>query len=119
MTVQRQLQLQWAHQVNTKPIDWLWRPWLPRGAVVVIDGDPGAGKSSMMFDVVARISTGRAFPRIDVVSPEQPAPAANQSAGDQTAVAPITPQPVADDSAVVRPARRVIYDLARVIRDLP
>jgi RecA-family ATPase len=73
MKVQRKLKMQWGNEIQEEPIEWLWRPWLPRGVVVVVDGDPGVGKSSMMFDLVARISTGRPFPLIEMKSLEQPA----------------------------------------------
>ena len=29
-----------ASTVNPVPVDWLWRPWLPRGKLVILDGNP-------------------------------------------------------------------------------
>ncbi len=52
----------WGKQVQIRPIDWLWEPWLAQGVVAVIDGDPGVGKSSLTMDLVARITTGQPFP---------------------------------------------------------
>ncbi len=43
-------------------IDWLWRGWLPRGKLCVQDGDPGKGKSTILLDLAARITTGKAMP---------------------------------------------------------
>ncbi len=62
MSNQRKLKKQWANQITEKPIDWLWRPWFARGVVAVVDGYPGVGKSTLMFDLIARITTGRPFP---------------------------------------------------------
>ena len=36
--------------------------WLPRGKLVVLDGDPEVGKSTLMNDVAARVSKGRPMP---------------------------------------------------------
>ncbi len=61
-SVQRTLYLQWGHEVVSQPVEWLWEPWLPRGMVIVLDGEPGVGKSSLMMDLAARITTGLPFP---------------------------------------------------------
>jgi hypothetical protein len=58
----RTLDLIWGHQIEAKPIDWLWEPWLARGAVSVLDGDPGVGKSSVTTDLAARLTAGRPLP---------------------------------------------------------
>jgi predicted ATP-dependent serine protease len=62
MATERTLKIQWADQIEEQPIKWLWRPWLARGTIGLIDGYPGVGKSTMMFDLIARITTGRPFP---------------------------------------------------------
>src|SRR5687768_13002837 len=41
---------------------WLWEPYLARGKLSVIDGDPGTGKSFVTIDLAARISSGAGFP---------------------------------------------------------
>ncbi len=41
---------------------WLWRDRFPLGKIVLLDGDPGLGKSFITLDLCARISTGRPFP---------------------------------------------------------
>jgi AAA domain len=64
MNVQRKLVREWADRIEETPIDWLWRPWIPRGVVSVVDGEPGAGKSALMFDLIARITTGRPMPQL-------------------------------------------------------
>src|SRR5688572_19026292 len=67
----RTLDFRWAHEITSRPVDWLWRPWLARGTVAVLDGDPGVGKSSLAFDFAARVSTGRPFPGEE--APREPA----------------------------------------------
>ena len=31
-------------EVEAKPVDWIWEPYLPCGAVAVLSGDPGVGR---------------------------------------------------------------------------
>lgn len=49
-------------EVKPKPVTWLWPGRIPAGKVTLIDGDPGLGKSTIAFDLCARISTGSAMP---------------------------------------------------------
>jgi hypothetical protein len=48
--------------VEPERVEWLWPGYLPLGKVVVIDGDPGVGKSTVCLDVAARVSTGSPMP---------------------------------------------------------
>ena len=48
--------------VEPEPVTWLWRGWLPMGKVVVLDGDPGTGKSTITLDIAARLSRGDVMP---------------------------------------------------------
>ena len=49
-------------EVEAEEVDWLWRSWLPLGKLVVVDGDPGLGKSAMTMDIAGRVSSGTGFP---------------------------------------------------------
>jgi hypothetical protein len=49
-------------QVRTRPIDWLWRGYIPLRKVTILDGDPGLGKSTLMIDIAARGSIGGTAP---------------------------------------------------------
>jgi hypothetical protein len=42
--------------VESRPVEWLWPGWVPLGKLTVLDGDPGVGKSTLMFDLAARPS---------------------------------------------------------------
>ena len=49
-------------EVKPKDISWLWQGRLPLGKLVMLDGDPGLGKTTAMFDVAARLSKGTSMP---------------------------------------------------------
>lgn len=48
--------------VETKEIDWLWFPYLPKGMVSIIQGDPKSGKTFMLIDIISRITRGDYHP---------------------------------------------------------
>ena len=49
-------------EFDSTPVEWLWESWLPRGVVTVMDGNPGVSKSTLVADLVARITSGRNWP---------------------------------------------------------
>jgi len=49
-------------QIEAKPLEWLWYPYLARGKYTLLEGDPGVGKSTVSLDLVARLSRGEAMP---------------------------------------------------------
>jgi hypothetical protein len=49
-------------KVTTEPIRWLWPNRIPRGAISILDGDPGLGKSAIAIDLTARVSRGLVMP---------------------------------------------------------
>jgi hypothetical protein len=49
-------------QVERKLLDWLWLGWLPRAKLISLEGDPDQGKSTVIVDIAARISTGSDMP---------------------------------------------------------
>jgi hypothetical protein len=51
-----------AHTVTPTEVQWLWHGWLPRRKLTTLDGDPDVGKSTMMLDLAARVTTGSAMP---------------------------------------------------------
>jgi hypothetical protein len=48
--------------VVTRPVEWLWESWLPKGSMTILDGDPGLGKSQLVLDVAARVTHGWRMP---------------------------------------------------------
>jgi len=49
-------------QVRAGHVHWLWKPFLARGKLTVLDGDPGVGKSLLAIDLAARLTRGGALP---------------------------------------------------------
>src|SRR5260370_41360697 len=49
-------------QLAPSTVQFLWPGRLPLGHLVMLDGDPGVGKSLITLDLCARITTGRPFP---------------------------------------------------------
>src|SRR5438128_159826 len=58
----QRLKLLLLSSVKPTATEWLWRDRIPLGELTVIDGDPGTNKSSMLLDLAARVSAGRAMP---------------------------------------------------------
>jgi len=49
-------------RIQPQAIRWLWEPYLPRGKLALLDGDPGVGKSLITIDLAARLSRGGELP---------------------------------------------------------
>ena len=58
----RRLNVIVGSDVIPETVRWWWKDWLPVGKVVVLDGDPGLGKSGLTLEIAARITTGRPMP---------------------------------------------------------
>jgi hypothetical protein len=50
------------HEHSPEAQTWLWRGHLPVGALEILTGQPGSGKSLLQCDLIARITTGRDWP---------------------------------------------------------
>ena len=48
--------------VPPQPVMWLWPGRIRTGKLVVLDGDPSTGKSTLTLDLAARVSTGADWP---------------------------------------------------------
>jgi hypothetical protein len=49
-------------QIQPAHVTWLWEPYLARGKLAILDGDPGTGKSFFVCDLAARLSRGGPLP---------------------------------------------------------
>jgi putative DNA primase/helicase len=57
-----------ANEVPPAQLHWLWPQRLPHGAVTLLVGDPGVGKSLLTAEIAARITRGDSWP----VAPGRP-----------------------------------------------
>jgi hypothetical protein len=48
--------------VEMQAIEWLWTGWIPKGYVTLFAGETGAGKSTVLADIAARVTTGAPWP---------------------------------------------------------
>lgn len=58
--------------VAMRAIDWLWTGWIPKGYITLLAGETGAGKSTVLADVTARVTTGDPWPGEDENSRRAP-----------------------------------------------
>jgi hypothetical protein len=58
----RTVHLENMSRIEAKPIHWLWRTFIPAGQFTLLAGQGGAGKSTLCFDLAARISVGGVWP---------------------------------------------------------
>lgn len=49
-------------EIEEKEIEWIWYPYIPRGMVTIIQGDPKCGKTTLLSDIIARITNGENKP---------------------------------------------------------
>lgn len=61
-TAPRELEVRKLNSVVMKAIDWLWKGWIPKGYITIWAGETGAGKSTVLADVTARVTTGEPWP---------------------------------------------------------
>ena len=48
--------------IAPETVEWLWDRRIPKGKVSILDGDPGKGKSTILYDLAARYSAGLNLP---------------------------------------------------------
>lgn len=47
--------------VEVESINWLWYPFIPYGKVTIIQGDPGGGKTTLVLQIIARLTKGESI----------------------------------------------------------
>lgn len=63
-------QIRQAKAIEKRSVEWLWKAYIPRGKLTLITGDPQAGKSTFLCELVACLTTGRPMPGED--GPREP-----------------------------------------------
>src|SRR5439155_9315396 len=48
--------------VQPEEVTWLWQDRVPCGKLTLLEGDPDEGKSTVAYDLAARVSAGRPMP---------------------------------------------------------
>lgn len=48
-------------KVEVEQIEWLFYPFIPYGKVTIIQGDPGEGKTTMVLQIIAKLTRGEAI----------------------------------------------------------
>lgn len=56
-------------EVELENLDWLWYPYIARGEVTILEGDPGLGKSYLAQMVSMAICDGRKLPSVKMRAP--------------------------------------------------
>ncbi|QDU21800.1 AAA family ATPase [Urbifossiella limnaea] len=57
------------NDIPEERLDWVWPNRIPRKAVTTLDGDPGQAKSTVAYDLIARVTGGRPMPNCTGSSP--------------------------------------------------
>ena len=47
--------------VKVEQIEWLLYPFIPFGKVTIIQGDPGEGKTTMVLQIIAKLTRGESI----------------------------------------------------------
>ena len=48
--------------IRSESVDWLWEPYIPSGAITLIQGDGGTGKTTVSLAIAAALTKGDALP---------------------------------------------------------
>lgn len=75
-------QLVCMEDIEEREIEWLWYPYIPKGAAILMFGPGGVGKSHIVCDLAARISRGKPFPHEKGDQKHQPGRVLMMSAED-------------------------------------
>ena len=67
--IEKELQIRKMSEVELQEIDWLWYPYIARGKITMIQGDPGEGKTTLALRLAAACSTGQALPGMTITEP--------------------------------------------------
>jgi len=67
--VKNELKLITMSDIEAEEVRWIWYPYLPRGKITIVQGDPGEGKTTLVLSLVALLTTGQPLPECDEVPP--------------------------------------------------
>lgn len=55
--------------VNPTEVEWLWKPYIPRGKLTILEGDPEVGKTWLSLAIAAAITQGWPLPGAEQETP--------------------------------------------------
>ena len=55
LSAQMVLRLILSSSVVKQDVQWLWHPYMPKGMLTLIDGDPGVGKTWLTQSIAASV----------------------------------------------------------------
>ncbi|MCC8946480.1 AAA family ATPase [Bradyrhizobium sp. Arg62] len=58
----RRFQSRSLSRIKSQKVNWLLRPFIPSGFITTVAGDGEVGKTTMIYDILARITTGEPMP---------------------------------------------------------
>lgn len=67
--MKQQLRLISMSDIQAEEVTWIWYPYIPRGKITIVQGDPGEGKTTLVLALTALLTTGRPLPESDVPVP--------------------------------------------------
>jgi archaellum biogenesis ATPase FlaH len=56
-------------EVEEENLDWMWYPYLARGELTILEGDPGLGKSYLAQIVAGKLCDGEKLPSVKTMKP--------------------------------------------------
>ena len=95
--------------VEVEQIEWLLYPFIPYGKVTIIQGDPGEGKTTMVLQIIAKLTRGETIlpadstkdKRIDIDSESDMVDAENIAANYADGILKIMiPKKIKEENAV-------------------
>lgn len=60
-----ELKLISMRDIQTEDVQWLWYPYLPRGKLTIVQGDPGEGKTTFVLAVISALTRGESLPECE------------------------------------------------------
>jgi len=53
--------------IQAESVSWLWKPYIPKGKVTLLEGDPGIGKSWVSLAIATAVSLGKGLPGTEAI----------------------------------------------------
>lgn len=57
-----ELSVTFFKDIEPQETQWIWYPYIPKGKLTIMQGDPGEGKSTLALHLAAAVSMGKDFP---------------------------------------------------------